>query len=391
MGRAAPIKSHAATINRPQLGSLGAKAEVAAAKAIHAKRPSSLGHGLPSATAAKPVAHMHPDRPDGQKLENSGRIVKLTNFISQDIYRNFANFNAMKGIQSQSLPSLTKINKGFRPGELTILTGPTGCGKTSLLSQLSLDFCAQGVPTLWGSFEIHMHKLMMKMLRQYGNIDLSDPTLLNRHYDAVSRDFQGLPMYFMDFFGSVPLESVLEVMAMSVKENNVQHIILDNLQFMLSGQERSNFDKYDLLDKSIAHVRQFASQSNAHITLVIHPRKEDDNSILGISSVLGTSKATQEADNVIILQRVFGSRYLDIRKNRFDGELGKVYLKYDPASLRVLETDPPKAPDSEPVKYPQHNAKLSYVKKSQRSFKPSLRTDPEQQQRYPDIGDYSID
>jgi twinkle protein len=36
--------------------------------------------------------------------------------------------------------------------ELTILSGGTGCGKTTFLSQLSMDLCRKGVPTLWGSF-----------------------------------------------------------------------------------------------------------------------------------------------------------------------------------------------------------------------------------------------
>ena len=35
--------------------------------------------------------------------------------------------------------------KGHRPGELTIFTGPTGSGKTTLMSELSLDLCQQGV------------------------------------------------------------------------------------------------------------------------------------------------------------------------------------------------------------------------------------------------------
>ena len=38
------------------------------------------------------------------------------------------------GTPTPSLPTLTKIVKGFRRGELVIFTGPTGGGKTTLLS-----------------------------------------------------------------------------------------------------------------------------------------------------------------------------------------------------------------------------------------------------------------
>ena len=59
-----------------------------------------------------------------------------------------------------SLPGLTDILKGFRRGEMTVLTGPTGSGKTTLLSQMSLNIAEQGIPLLWGSFEVKNTKLM---------------------------------------------------------------------------------------------------------------------------------------------------------------------------------------------------------------------------------------
>ena len=39
-----------------------------------------------------------------------------------------------------------------------------------------------------------------------------------------------------------------------------------------------------------------------NIIVVIHPKKEDDSIELGLSSIGGTAKATQEADLVMILQ-----------------------------------------------------------------------------------------
>lgn len=49
------------------------------------------------------------------------------------------------GVPITTLPELNRLLKGHRRGELTVLTGPTGAGKTSLLSALSLDLCKQGV------------------------------------------------------------------------------------------------------------------------------------------------------------------------------------------------------------------------------------------------------
>jgi ABC-type lipoprotein export system ATPase subunit len=55
------------------------------------------------------------------------------------------------------MPTLSKITKGFRRGELVVFTGPTGGGKTTLLSQLSIDFAKQNKPVLWGRY----HRLLL--------------------------------------------------------------------------------------------------------------------------------------------------------------------------------------------------------------------------------------
>lgn len=64
------------------------------------------------------------------------------------------NYTEISGIKSKQFNFYNKTLKGFRKGEVTLITGATGSGKTTFLAQLSLDFLTQGIPTLWGSFEI---------------------------------------------------------------------------------------------------------------------------------------------------------------------------------------------------------------------------------------------
>ena len=40
---------------------------------------------------------------------------------------------------------MNNLLKGHRRGELTVFTGPTGSGKTTFISDYSLDLCMQGV------------------------------------------------------------------------------------------------------------------------------------------------------------------------------------------------------------------------------------------------------
>ena len=69
-------------------------------------------------------------------------------------------------------PALNRILKGHRRGEFTVLTGPTGCGKTTFMSEYSLDLAMQGVNTLWGSFEIRNARLARTMLQQMAGVPL---------------------------------------------------------------------------------------------------------------------------------------------------------------------------------------------------------------------------
>jgi twinkle protein len=48
-------------------------------------------------------------------------------------------------VKWKRFPTLNKILKGHRRGELTVITGPTGCGKTTFISEYSLDLATQGV------------------------------------------------------------------------------------------------------------------------------------------------------------------------------------------------------------------------------------------------------
>jgi twinkle protein len=241
-----------------------------------------------------------------------------------------------------SLPGLTKLLKGLRPGELTVFTGPTGSGKTTLLAQMTLDLAmldVKPVSTLWGSFEIKNAQLMTTLLHQYVGMKYDeDNRMLHRELDArellaYTGEFVGLPFSFMDYYGSTDINRVLETMRHMVESAGVQHVVIDNLQFMMTSRElrlgTTGFEKFEEMDHAVALFRDFATRYNVHVTVVIHPKKEKDGERLGISSFYGSSKPTQEADTVLILQKALdGTRSLDVVKNRFDGTTGQVPLTY---------------------------------------------------------------
>ena len=89
------------------------------------------------------------------------------------------------------------------------------------------------------------------------------------------------------------------------------------MQFMMGTSEDVN-DRFHMQDLIVAKFRNFATNNNCHVTLVIHPRKERDIDDLTMNSIFGGAKATQEADNVLIIQdkrtsSLQGKKYLQVR------------------------------------------------------------------------------
>jgi len=117
---------------------------------------------------------------------------------------------------------------------------------------------------------------------------------------------------------------------------DVQHVIIDNLQFLLGTQARG-FDKFDLQDKAIEAFRQLTTRKNIHMTLVVHPKKVEDGEDLNISSVFGSAKATQEADNVVILQNRERFRVIEVKKNRYNGDLCRNGVIFDKSNKNFYE------------------------------------------------------
>jgi twinkle protein len=331
------------------------------------KLPSALGSTDDTITQlpkdANDALRMGLDLPrilaDAQLLRHE-RIIRFSD-LRDEVLHEIMHPDQYVGHAIQSLPGFTSIIKGFRRGEVTVLTGPTGSGKTTFLGQLSVDLVEQGVNVLWGSFEIKNIRLIHKLMQQFAREPLpsGDPTMREK-LEALSDRFGQLPFTFLKFHGGTEVEDVLDAMDYAVYVNDVELIILDNMQFMVSlnslkGKGSSSFDKFDVQDMAIEKFRKFATDRNVHIVLVVHPKKEAENSSLSISSIYGTAKATQEADTVLILQNDGRRKFIEVKKNRFNGTLGHSPLHFDRQSCRYTETPVVNTgkPDQEPLSFGQ--------------------------------------
>ncbi|GFU34253.1 twinkle protein, mitochondrial [Nephila pilipes] len=236
------------------------------------------------------------------------------------------------GLKWKRFSVLNNLLKGHRPGELTIFSGQTGTGKTTFLSEYSLDLCMQGLPTLWASFEISNVKLIKTMLFQFSKQSLVGDV---EAFNYWAEEFKKIPMNFIHFGSKKWLfERILQALENAANAYCIQHLVIDNLQYMMNMEEyNTTLDQFRRQDQIFGYLREFANRRKCHVTLVIHPRKEPEFTELSNTSISGTAKAIQEADNILILQTTKTRQYLQVSKNRFDGDKGCVIVEFDKKSL----------------------------------------------------------
>ncbi|MGZ3773000.1 MAG: bifunctional DNA primase/helicase [Pseudobdellovibrionaceae bacterium] len=254
--------------------------------------------------------------------------------LKDEIFREVVNPKATNGIPWDSLPGLTNILKGHRRGEMTVWTGLPGTGKSTILAQTSLDIAKRGETSLWGSFEIKNTRLAKTMLYQNSGVELHK---VPHEFDKHFKNLEKLPIYFMRYFGSTKTEDILDVMEYAAYALDVKNFYLDNLQFMTAKKGGHGTSKFAVQDDALYEIRQFSTKRQVHTSVVIHVGKSEDYGEIDPSNLSGTAKAYQECDNMILIQKAKEYRYLDVRKNRYDGDLGKIPYQYDKGSRLIYE------------------------------------------------------
>ncbi|XP_018644034.1 hypothetical protein Smp_177240 [Schistosoma mansoni] len=229
------------------------------------------------------------------------RVLRLDGDLLRATVNELSKVTELKGVPFSRFTELNRIIKGFRTQEMTILSGNTGVGKTTFMCEYSLDLAEQGVPTLWGSFEMPLRKVCKTLIQQFAGEPL-DPPIPSRIAEWARMFSENVPIYFMNLHGAQSLTEVLKTMEVGVKDSGVEHIVIDNLQFLLGAGDGAFIERFQRQDHFIEKLRAFATEKGTHVTIVAHPRKEEIGRLLSINSLYGGGKISQEADNIMFLQ-----------------------------------------------------------------------------------------
>lgn len=147
------------------------------------------------------------------------------------------------------------MDGGFREGDFTIISGIPGDGKTTLGRMLTMNFAANGIPSVWFSYEMTIRELwdsFEKMgadtsLISYVPLEMEDDYgWIIRHIERAIKEY-GVKAVFIDTLGDV------------VKSVNKQ-------------QELNNYATY--LAQLCKDLRNYAVKNNIMIFAVAHATKQ---------------------------------------------------------------------------------------------------------------------
>lgn len=180
----------------------------------------------------------------------------------------------------------------IRMGEITLVTGYSGHGKSAWLNQVMLGLMKQE-KTMIASFEMLPKATLGRMCQQTGE------AMPNYEYikDFLSKLEHNLYLY--DPEGETTSEKVLEVIYYCAEKLGVKLMVIDSL--MKCGINEDDLNK----QKSFANKLAVAARDlGIHIFIVAHSRKtanEHDNA--NKFDVAGSANLTNLVDNVISVHR----------------------------------------------------------------------------------------
>ena len=212
------------------------------------------------------------------------------------------------------LQTLDAMTDGFRPGQVVVLSAPTGNGKTAWLQSLTRQFAADGVPCLWFSYEVPL----LELAERYGD----DVPRFEIPRKNVNSSLEWLKLRSLE----------------GIAKFGSRVIFIDHLHYLLDMKTLAGGNVSLMIGGLMRELKKFAIETETTIFLVSHLAKTKMEDIPSIADLRDSSFVAQEADIVMIMWRhkekdpesptgytFTNESRLIVDKNRWNGRLG--YIK----------------------------------------------------------------
>jgi twinkle protein len=227
---------------------------------------------------------------------------------------------------------LDAILGGLRPGELTIVSGDTGSGKSTFCMNLFKNIAEENNPIWINSFELDPRVINRKL----ASIVLGKK-MKNREFTEEEKND------YLSWIKSknVSLNIVNEKVDLKWLNKHfelislvygIKFVLIDHFDYIHSSLNKTTLEN---IDECIRELHILAMKYNVGVILVVHPKQSQESKKITMHDLKGSSSIKQYADNILIVTRMdrldandIGRVEIRIFKNRLLGVEKSFSLRY---------------------------------------------------------------
>ena len=198
---------------------------------------------------------------------------------------------------------------GLALGDLTIISGLSGAGKTSLIDFILLNAAQRNYKSVvWsGEMQDFRFQAWLDQMAAGPGFVVQKPGYDNWWYvkPEIAKEINAWLGDRITLFNNAYGNKFSQLFAdikEQVERTGAKLVICDNLMAM--NLDAYSGEKNDRQSEFVTDLKNFAKEKDIHIILVCHPRKEQGFQFLRKESIAGTADLTNTADNVFIIHRV---------------------------------------------------------------------------------------
>lgn len=272
-------------------------------------------------------------------------------------------------------PKIQKLLHGLRHGdtggEITILAGGTGLGKTTCLREIEYFIKKTQHINIGHIYLEEPHiKTAQALIAMDNNVPIAayreNPQIVSDEDYRRSKEELINGSIFHKHYGSLASEKLIHEMNYMFNREKCELIILDHVSMLTSGMESSREGERKDIDLLMTRLANFVTITGAHVIAACHLKrksvsmKKDEYGKLdpdmapynrggrvGPDALRGSASLEQLVHNIIALEGDNSGdegtdpnlRWMRVCKNREWGELGLAdYLRYSPQTGRIQTT-----------------------------------------------------
>jgi twinkle protein len=197
-------------------------------------------------------------------------------------------------------PSVNHLTRGFRPGNLIVVSAPAKIGKTSFTLEIARGLAHEATPVLFFCLEMRPEQLTEKVIQalcKKENITEDDINRVAR--DLADADF---PLYFAHTFKKEKLDSIITLIREAVQRYDLRMVVFDNLHYLV----RSTTNQNEEIGLATQAFKMLAEEMEIPIIALAQPRKRESSQrdeMMRAEDVKGNNSIHADCDQMIILHR----------------------------------------------------------------------------------------